>query len=256
MNVVGVMARDHPAGVSLADLARVTDLPKGTLHRLLGALTEAGYVERDARAGSYRLGLQAQVLGDLAGRRPDPVQTASADSLIRLAELSEDTTFLTMRQGSYGICVRREEGRGPIRNNAMGVGDRHPLGVGAGSLAILAALEDDEITMILDRNADVLERHYPLMTAETLQGIARRSREDGYALNEGLAAPGSWAIGVAVQDTHGCPVAAVSIASIEARLVGRRRDELVEALHREGRFIETTILRRTIDEDPIRTAHP
>jgi DNA-binding IclR family transcriptional regulator len=233
LDVVAVMARDEPGGVTLADLARTTSLPKSSLHRLLLALCEAGYVERVESTGTYRLGVLAQVLGELATSSHDALREAAADSLIRLAELSEDTTFLTVRQGSYGLCVRREEGSGPIRNNAMGVGDRHPLGVGAGSLAMLAELPDDEVEDVLERNAHVIARHYPLIDAQTLRDLAARSRRDGYATNPGLAAPGSWAIGVAICGPDGAPLAALSIASIEQRLSGSRRTELLEALHAE-----------------------
>jgi DNA-binding IclR family transcriptional regulator len=238
LDVVAVMARDEPRGVTLADLARTTSLPKSSLHRLLLALCEAGYVERVESTGTYRLGVLAQVLGELATSSHDALREAATDSLIRLAELSEDTTFLTVRQGSYGLCARREEGSGPIRNNAMGLGDRHPLGVGAGSLAMLAELHDDEVEDILERNGHIIARHYPLIDAPTLRDLVARCRRDGYATNPGLVAPGSWAIGVAICALDGSPIAALSIASIEPRLSGSRRTELVEALHAEVECIK------------------
>jgi DNA-binding IclR family transcriptional regulator len=241
LDVVAVMARDEPGGVSLAELVRTTDLPKSTLHRLLIALSEAGHVERVEPAGTYRLGVQAQVLGQLAASSRDLLREASTDSLIRLAELSEDTTFLTVRQGSYGLCVRREEGSGMIRNNAMGVGDRHPLGVGAGSLAMLAELPDPQVEEVLERNAQVVARHYPLIDPQTLRDMVARTRREGFATNPGLAAPGSWAIGVAICDDTGAPVAALSIASIEQRLSGSRRAELVAALHAEAALITDVV---------------
>lgn len=238
LDVVAVMARDQPGGVTLADLARTTGLPKSSLHRLLLALSEAGYVERLQPGGTYRLGVQAQVLAQLATSSHDTLRAAATDSLIRLAELSEDTTFLTVRQGSYGLCLRREEGSGLIRNNAMGVGDRHPLGVGAGSLAMLAELPDLEVEEMLKRNAHINARHYPLIDSQKLRDLVAQSRRDGYATNPGLAAPGSWAIGVAICDEDGSPVAALSIASIEQRLNGPRRVALVEALHAEAALLK------------------
>lgn len=241
LDVVAVMARDLPEGVTLAELARTTGLPKSTLHRLLLALGEAGHVERLEPSGRYRLGVQAQVLGQLAASGHDVLREAATDSLIRLSELSEDTTFLTVRQGSYGLCLRREEGSGTIRNNAMGVGDRHPLGVGAGSLAMLAELPDVQVEEVLERNVPVIARHYPLLDPQILRDLVARARREGFATNPGLAAPGSWAIGVAVCDSSGSPVAALSIASIEQRLSGRRRSELVEALHTEAALVARVV---------------
>jgi len=241
LDVVGVMTRDETHGVGLADLARTTGLPKSSLHRLLLALKQAGYVEKLEPEGGYRLGVQAHVLGQLASSGTDPLHDTGQEALVRLAELSEDTTFLSVRQGSYGLCVRREEGGGVIRNNAMHVGDRHPLGIGAGSLAILASLPDADVETVFDRNAQVLSRQYPRIGPDTLRDLVSRTRIDGFATNPGLAAPGSWAIGVAVMDPWGTPAAALSIASIEQRLTGARQPDLVDAMHSEARFITASI---------------
>ncbi|WP_408899727.1 IclR family transcriptional regulator (plasmid) [Nocardioides sp. R1-1] len=241
LDVVAVLARDRPQGVALAELARVTGAPKSSLHRILHALSEAGYVERVEPSGTYRLGLQASVLGQLAASSHDRVVEAASDSLIRLAELSEDTTFLTVRQGTYGLCLRREEGAGAIRNNAMGVGDRHPLGVGAGSLAMLAELDDVEVDQALERNAPVIARNYPHIKIDVLRRLVDETRANGYAVNPGLAAPGSWAIGIAVCDPSGSPRAALSIASIEQRLSGARRVDLAAALRREAALVKAAV---------------
>lgn len=246
LNLVGVMAADRAGGVTLAELARNSDRPKPTVHRVLAALVQAGYVERLEPAGTYRLGPQAVVLGVLATDASDPLRTYAHDGVLRLAELSEDTSFLTFRQGTFSLCVIREEGRGMIQNNALGVGDRHPLGMGAGAMAILAALEDEEVEDILRRNAPVIEQHYPQVAPSVLRSVVARTRAEGYALNEGLLAPGSWAIGVPIRDPRGRPVAAFSIASIEQRLQRDRREELAREMRAEAALVEQALARTTL----------
>lgn len=238
LNLVGVMASDRPGGVSLAELARHSGRPKPSVHRVLAALVQAGYVKRLEPAGTYQLGHQALVLGELARNLPNPLHQEAHDSVVRLATFAEDTAFLTVRQGSFSVCVQREEGRGPIRNNALGVGDRHPLGMGAGSLAILSSLEDDEVDEILSRNASVTRHQYPRLDREALRNLVRQARKDGYALNPGLVAAGSWAIGVPIHDQAGRPVAAFSIASIEQRLGRERREQLADEMRAEAHLVE------------------
>lgn len=240
LNLVGVLARDRPEGVSLAELTRVSERPKASVRRALVALLHAGYVEQDPETSCYRLGLQAAVLGELASRGADRLGEASTDSLIRLADASSDTSFLTVRHGSYAVCARRQEGPGPIRNFALAVGDRHPLGVGAGSLAILSALSDEDVENVLCATAPT-RQHYARFDDDTLRRLVRRSRAEGYALNDGLVIPGSWAIGVVVRDTESRPVAALSLASIAERLGSTRRDELVDLLHREAETVHTAL---------------
>ncbi len=248
LNLLGVMARDRPDGVTLADLAHVSGRPKASVHRVLNALVQLGYAERIEPSGRYRLGLQSQILGELAGERTDPLLRLASPSLVRIAELSEDTTFLTVRQGSFSLCARREEGFGEIRNNALAVGDRHPLGVGAGSLAILAALEDAEVEHVIEVNGEIMSRRYPRISADVLRGIVDRTRRDGYALNEGLVAPGSWAVAVIINVPGRGPTAALSVASIEPRLSGARRDELVAVMKKEASVIEASLANQQHDE--------
>ncbi|OQO92013.1 hypothetical protein B1813_06955 [Saccharomonospora piscinae] len=240
LNLVGVLARDRPEGVTLSELTRVSERPKASVRRVLVALVQAGYVEQDPRTARYRLGLQAAVLGELAAQGADRLGAVSTDSLIRLSDATSDTAFLTVRHGSYAVCARRQEGPGPIRNFALAVGDRHPLGIGAGSLAILAALPDRDVDAAIAATATAREQ-YPRFDDETVRKLVRRTRTTGYALNDGLFIPGSWAVGVAVRDGTGRPVAALSVASIAERLGGQRREELVELLTREAGAVHTAL---------------
>src|SRR5690606_22564443 len=96
--------------------------------------------EQDPNTRRYCLGEEAFVLGVLAARRHGLLELAMA-SLRRLSELTLDTSFLTVRREMRAVCLHREEGTFPVRTHALQAGAQHPLGVGAGSLAILAALD-------------------------------------------------------------------------------------------------------------------
>ena len=73
------------------------------------------------------------------------VSGTARPSLQRLAQKTGDTAFASILEGTAAICVAREVGDFPIRTLTLSVGDRRPLGVGAGSLALLASLSDDAI---------------------------------------------------------------------------------------------------------------
>src|SRR5690606_20147749 len=108
----------------------------------------AGLVEQDEESRRYFLGEEAYVLGSLASRRFGLLQL-SMESLIRLSKRTQDTSFLSVRRGSFSVCLYREEGTYPVRTHALQAGFEHPLGVGAGSLAMLAALPDEEVEAVL-----------------------------------------------------------------------------------------------------------
>ena len=60
----------------------------------------------------------------------------------RLAERTQDTVFLSARDRDEAVCLERVIGDYPIKTLTLSIGDRRPLGVGAGSLALLSALSD------------------------------------------------------------------------------------------------------------------
>lgn len=130
---------------------------------------------------------------------------------------------------------------GEIFNNALAVGDRHPLGIGAGSLAIMTQFTDAEVDAFFDDNARILAERYPKVSVPALKEIVRRGRHDGFVHNPGLFAQGSWAIGVPVKVAGRKPQAALSIASIEERMTGARVYELAGLLHHEARLIADAV---------------
>jgi DNA-binding IclR family transcriptional regulator len=125
----------------------------------------------------------------------------------------------------------------------LSAGQRHPLGAGAGSLALLAAMPDQDIKRVIEANAALCKRKYPRYTPEALLELVERTRNAGYALNEGWIVEDSWAVGVAIVDMHGQPVAALSISAISSRMAPARQQELAALLNTECRLLSEELQR-------------
>jgi len=243
LGLLALVGRHADTGTSLAALVRETGLNKATVRRLLLALIRAGFVEQDEETRHYHLGSEAYVTGALAASRHGILQFAM-DSVVRLSRQTADSAFVSVRRDTVSVCLHREEGTYPVRTHALQAGFEHPLGCGAGSLAILAALPDAEIDEILAANRDVLESRYPLLLPKRIREDVARARQTGYALNPGLIVANSWGVGVAVLDPAGRPVGALSIAAIDTRLQEPRCSEIVAALHAEARRVEAKLAQR------------
>ena len=232
-----LVGRAGPFGARLSELVEQCDLAKPTVRRMLLALVRAGLLDQDLETRRYYIGPEIYVLGTLAGIRFG-IHPISLRSLVRLSQETGDTAFLSVPRGVYSICVHREEGPYPIRIHALHAGDRHPLGVGAGSLALLSALPDHEVVEVLAANAEVLAEKYPNHPPSVLRTLVQETREKGYALNPGLLLPSSWGVGVPIRGADGRPIGALSIAAIESRLSEARQREIASLLKKEATWIE------------------
>jgi DNA-binding IclR family transcriptional regulator len=232
---------DDGRGARIVDVVTRTGLSKSTTYRLLVALCQTGLVEQDEHSGYFHLGLDVVALGARASRRFGLAGLA-AEATARLAERTRDTVYLSVRSGFDAVCLDRVVGTYPIKVLTLDVGDRRPLGIGAGSLAILAALEDDEIRDVLDINAKRLDS-YPNLDRVTLLHLVETTRREGYALNPGLVIPEMSAVGVPVRDGAGHPIAALSIAALTSRLSGERLKTVAAWLDEERVLLELQLAR-------------
>ncbi|WP_209426304.1 IclR family transcriptional regulator [Pararhodobacter sp. SW119] len=229
--VLRALAAGPGAGMRLADVTAAVGLGKATVHRLLGALVEVGFIELDAHAKRYRLGFALYALGRTARRFR--VVDLAGPALERLAEATGDTVYLSIRDGDEALCVDRRTGSYPIRTLTLDVGDRRPLGVGAGSLALLAHEPTAEAERIIAA-APEARRAYPQFDAPRLRRMIEETRATGFAFNDGRIVSAMCALGMPVIDAEGRVIAALSIAAIRERMAPARRDELVALLRAEA----------------------
>jgi DNA-binding IclR family transcriptional regulator len=241
LSLLAMVGRYAERGVSLSGIVTESGLSKPTARRLLLALMRAGLIEQNETDRRYYLGEEAYVLGSLASRRFGLLQL-SMDSLQRLSKITEDTSFLSVRRGALSICLYREEGSYPVRTHALQAGFEHPLGAGAGSLAILSALPDEEVEAILAANQNLLEEQYPLLPPERIRKDVAVTRARGFALNPGLVVANSWGVGKVILSPDGRPAGALSIAAIDSRLQKARQTELAGYLAQEASIIERKLV--------------
>lgn len=228
----------EPGGSSLSQIVAETGLSKPTAHRLLAALADRGFVYQTLGSRRYCLGWGVASLVNVARRQrmADLLQP----SIDLIARATGDTVFATLREWSAAVCVARAEGDFPIKTLILTPGDVRPLQVGAGSLAIMAYLPDEEVAAIIRNNERWLGQ-YPQFPKHETTKLVERARRDGFALNTGWIADGMNAVGLAMRDSSGSPVAAISLAAIRDRMGAERVPELVEIIRKEIRKLEQAL---------------
>ena len=242
--VLEALAAASSAGLRMTDVMRATGLGKATVHRLLAGLAAYGLVDQDSDTGRFFLGTRILSWAVTAGDRFGLARLAEP-AMVRLSQATLDTIYLAVRSGDEAVCLNRREGLHPIRTLTLNVGDRRPLGVSAGGLALLAFLSDQEIERIL--RLQVEARTQLPFDQITLRKLISDTRQAGFAyydapvLHGAEVVTGMAAIAVPIRRPDKKPVASLSVAAITARLQAQRRKEIVTQLQAEVRQIEASL---------------
>jgi DNA-binding IclR family transcriptional regulator len=236
LSVLRLLTRVGPGGLRMGDIGRRLALNKATAIRLTRTLVDEGFVLHDRSSSRYRLGPEAFAVG-LAAEPSYELQRLAAPTLRTLALESGDTVFFSVLHGYESICLSRDEGDFPIRNQLIKAGDRLPLGVGAGGCAVLAAFSDTDVEDVLRRNAALRAERFPKCTDEAIKHLLLETRKWGYCVQPGMVIEDSWAVGVVVSDAVGSPVASISIAAIKSRLGASRSSALGNRLLQASRAL-------------------
>jgi DNA-binding IclR family transcriptional regulator len=228
--VLNEVAKNNDQGTALSNIARSVDLNISTTHRILSALKSERFIDHDPGSKLYHIGIALYHLG--ASAHQFSICNHFRDSLEIIANNTEDTTFLLIRSGYDALCVDRAEGKFPIRTLTFDIGSRRPLGIGAGGLALISFLPDEEIQEIINAN----KWRYPYCnnrTPKEIRAFISQSRKLGYALSKGNVTPGATAVAIPVYDDYGTIIAAISVAAIDQRMGKERINNIARIIKSE-----------------------
>jgi DNA-binding IclR family transcriptional regulator len=212
-----------PDGLSLQDLSAAVELPKSTVHRLVAALATEELVGA-APGGRIRLG------GGLARLGAATRQALGNDLmpvLQRLHAQLDETVDLAVLDGSVARFV--EQLPAPHRLRAVStVGAAFPLHCTANGKALLAALPEQDALALLPGRLERYTANTIVDRGELIDQLAQ-IRVDGVAVDREEHTEGICAVGAAIPDATGAPVAAISVPVPAPRFRGAE-DRYVKAL--------------------------
>ena len=190
-------------------------------------LATEGLVSFDPRKKLYKIGIALYHIGSAA--KQFEIRERFRNILEKIADETEDTVFLFIRLGNDAICVDRIEGRFPIRALTVDVGVIRPLGIGAGSLALIAFLPRDQFEDAFSANLNRYKSFHNL-DPQMILDSAQKSRKRGHVVSEGLFWPGVTAISVPVFDAQGRVIAAITVSAISSRMNRSRQKHVSEII--------------------------
>ncbi len=232
IELLRAVAQHNQSGARLSQLARGVGLHVATARRVLQSLVAEGLITYDPMAKLYHLGLELYRLGSQAHQYA--IRTRFRASLEAIARATQDTVFLLIRSGHDAICVDMVEGEYPIRTMLINVGFRRPLGVGAGSLALITFEREEEFEAVMRDNAPRYAQ-YAQLGQERLRAMAARAREVGYVHSDAMFHQDAVSVGVPVFDQDGRVLCAITVSAIRSRMDPQRREEIYRLVREHTR---------------------
>ena len=222
-----IASYDEPA--SLKILSTDTGLHPSTTHRILGALTTVGFVERDAQ-GYYMLGRKLARLAQKVQRGGD-IRREALSIMETLRDQVGETVNLSIRSGDEVVYVERKASQKMIRVEQV-IGSRAPLHVtGVGKL-MLGSLGEDFIKAYAERTGLPAYTQHTL-PLDSLLAESRQDVEQGYAFDNQEAEEGVGCISALVYDAGGEVAGGLSVSAP----IERRRDEWIPLLKQAAKDI-------------------
>jgi IclR family acetate operon transcriptional repressor len=215
--VVAFLARN--AGFhGVTEICGALGLSKSTAHRILSSLVRLNWVERDAYARKYKLGIAVMRAGLEMMANSDLV-TAAVPHMFRLRDIVKETVMLTMRVGLERMYVQQVPGTHELRQT-VDLARLYPLWNGAPGEVILAHLTAAEIEIVLERlersGGQTLASGQPLISGEVRESL-RTIRENGFAVSMGKRIVGAGAVAAPIFGFGGEVIGALSIGGLAAR---------------------------------------
>jgi IclR family KDG regulon transcriptional repressor len=216
--VLRVLA-EHPEGLTLSAVARLTAVPASTLLAILGSLCEARVATKTERR--YRLDVGIFQLGQAYARGVDLVRAFDAVARDLVAKCDE-TAQIAVLAGHEVMYVGRHESSQPMRLVAA-IGRRAPVYASAAGKALLIDLSPDELVSLVGPEPFAQVTPQTLTTYGTLHEHLARCRTSGLTESREECIVGLHCIGAPVRDHSGRVVAGLSVSAPVARMSPRRR---------------------------------
>jgi len=220
--VAGILQVLADARTALApiEIADRLSLHKSTLHRLLAALEQLGYIRRHPGNGRYALGLKLFEFGSRAVAGLN-LHDYGQPVVERLVTDTGETAHLCVMVDAHMVSIVIAEGTRTIRPPAT-VGRRTPMHCTSVGKAMLAHLPDRARDAVLDSCPLRAYTRRTLDTRAALLAELARIRTRGYAVDDEEIEDGLRCIGAPVRNHSGAVIAAMSIAGPAFRLSRKR----------------------------------
>ena len=228
IRVLDLLADARGAPRTLTEIARELGLAKSSVSNLCAALEDGGLVRRSS--AGYLLGRRTVDLGSafLAGFN-------QIREFYRVCEESEvlrhQLVQIALLDGAQVLYLAVHEGRQRFPMSAS-VGDRYPASVTAVGTALLSELTPAQVAELYWDSTNLVGfTKKSTSTLTELQEKLERTRERGYAIDDGEVHPTVLGLAIPIPGGSGDPSFAIGVSIVHPTGSTDERETILTALH-------------------------
>ena len=203
--ILSFLARQR-GGVPAATISKNLGIPRSSVYHLLSALSRHGFVVNGDRL--WALGVAAHDLGSGFARQ-QPLALVGRSLVARLSDQLGENCHLAVLNGRDVVYVIEERASGKP-SLVSDVGVRLPAHLTASGRAMLSVLSREQVLAIYPDDSALTSRGEARQTRIELRDELRKTRERGYAIEDGEITSGLYSLAVPVLDRSGWPIASVA----------------------------------------------
>ncbi|HZP91383.1 MAG TPA: IclR family transcriptional regulator C-terminal domain-containing protein [Burkholderiales bacterium] len=225
---------------SIAEISRLTGIPRAAVRRCLYTLFRLGYVAADERYFS----LQPKVLAlGHAYLSSTPLAVSAQPFLDRVSRAAHESCSLAVLDGDEILYVARAATTTRIMSVDLSVGSRLPVYCTSMGRVLLANLASGELSALLSRVRLKPLTDRTVTSREKLLQILEGTRRAGYAVVDQELEIGLRSIAVPVSDAAGKVVAAMNVSAQAGRIAVREMEaQFLPLLRSAAAELDTLLL--------------
>lgn len=225
--------------LSITEIARHVELPKSTVHRLLTALQNKGFIQQNPENQKYALGMVLLHLGHLVAEQLD-IRRVAKPLMRRLERGTGETVNLNVVRDGCRVCVEKVESHQDVRH-FVEIGRRLPLYCGSAGKVLMAYMDPDEVEEIVERTALRPYASHTITDPEALRQELTAIRRRGYATSSNERVEGASSVSAPVRDSTGRVVASLTISGPSFRFTPEKVLSFVDQVVQAARELSVAL---------------
>ena len=228
----------HEGEMALAEVAERSGLNKSTVHRILSALTELGYVR--SADGRYSLTLKMFEVGSMPLSRLD-ITAIARSHLERLRDAAQETVHLVTLDQCDIVYIQKLECSSNAYQMASHIGMRRAAYCTAAGKSILSTMTDRQAQDVFEASDVKPITARTITDFEQLRPELAQARQTQVTFDEEENEPGMRCVASPIRDYTGRARYAISLSAPLVRMDDERMAELVPLLRQTSADISAEL---------------